>query len=116
MVSSTNLNISHAHPFVPWFGPIFKHLTRMIIAQAQPFVKGIFVIFINSIVLSDYDHFSIITSEFQDGDWMLPSKPPTTLSLPPTIEACTLLIGLGREARGSQAVAPGRRVSTEESW
>ena len=43
-----------------------------------------------------------------------PAKPPVTLSLPPTIEARASLNALGREARGVQAVAPGRRVSTEE--
>ena len=42
-------------------------------------------------------------------------KPPTTLILPPaTVEARAAYNPLGREARGVQAVAPGRRVTTEE--
>ena len=42
------------------------------------------------------------------------SSPPASLSLPPTIDARTLLNVSGREATGTQAVAPGSSVSTEE--
>ena len=42
-------------------------------------------------------------------------SPATTLILPPaTMDARAELNPLGREARGVQAVAPGRRVTTEE--
>ena len=42
-------------------------------------------------------------------------EPPTTLNLPPaTMEARAAYNPVGREARGVQAVAPGRRVTTEE--
>ena len=42
-------------------------------------------------------------------------KPPRTLIFPPvTMDARAELNPLGREARGVQAVAPGRRVNTEE--
>ena len=52
-----------------------------------------------------------ITSDVREEEW----KPPTTLIFPPaTVEARALVNPLGREARGVQAVAPGRRVTTEE--
>ena len=56
-------------------------------------------------------HFTIITSDLME---FPSSTPPFTLSLPPTIEAWAKYKGRGREARGFQAVAPGRRVSTDE--
>ena len=56
-----------------------------------------------------HHHFSIITSDLEP-----PPTPPFTLSLPPTIEAWASHNVLGREAIGVQAVAPGRRVSTED--
>ena len=44
-----------------------------------------------------------------------PSQPPVTLIFPPSIEARAPHNDLGKEARGVQACAPGRRVSTEAS-
>ena len=53
---------------------------------------------------------AMITSDLKEEE-----MPPTTLNLPTaTIEARAELNLLGREARGVQAVAPGRRVTTEE--
>ena len=52
-----------------------------------------------------------ITSDLKEEDL----GPATTLNLPPaTVEARAELNPLGREARGVQAGAPGRRVTTEE--
>ena len=42
------------------------------------------------------------------------NEPPLSLILPLTSEALAVLTGLGNEARGVQAGAPGRRVTTEE--
>ena len=53
----------------------------------------------------------IVTWELKE---LEPKYPPLSLTLPRTTEALALLIGLGREARGVQAGAPGRRVTTEE--
>ena len=55
-------------------------------------------------------YISIITSDLEEPT----TQPPLSLSLPPTIEARALDNGRGRLAIGVQAVAPGRRVSTEE--
>ena len=60
-----------------------------------------------------YHHFTIITSDLMESP-SSNAKPPFTLSLPPTIEARARFNALGRVAIGVQAVAPGRRVSTEE--
>ena len=46
--------------------------------------------------------------------WEEPVQPPVSLILPLTSEAFALLNGLGNEARGVQAGAPGGKVSTEE--
>ena len=43
-----------------------------------------------------------------------PAKPPLILILPPTIDARAYSNVRGREARGVQAVAPGRRLTTDE--
>ena len=52
-----------------------------------------------------------ITSDLKEEEW----RPATTLNLPPaTVEARAAFNPLGREARGVQTVAPGRRVTTEE--
>ena len=56
-------------------------------------------------------NFQIITSDLSNQ----PSQPPVTLILPPTIEAGAPANGVGKEASGVQACAPGRRVITEES-
>ena len=53
----------------------------------------------------------IITSAFEDNT---SSKPPLSLSLPPTIDARRRNSFRGRGARGIHDVAPRRRVSTEE--
>ena len=56
---------------------------------------------------------SIIQRSFQIITSDLP-EPPVSLILPPTVEARAAHNGLGKEAIGVQACAPGRRVSTEE--
>ena len=57
-------------------------------------------------------HWSFIsTSAFEDNT---SSKPPLSLSLPPTIDARRRNSFRGRGARGIHDVAPRRRVSTEE--
>ena len=72
------------------------------IGQAHPYTDMIFQIECRLIT---------ITSDLVEP---CSSKPPVTLILPPTTEARGAVNGLGREARGVQTVASGRRVSTEE--
>ena len=88
VVGSCNENIANGHPLVPRCWVILKHLpgkTRFEMLRV------------------------IVTWELRE-----PVQPPLSLILPLTSEALALLIGLGREARGVQAGAPGRRVTTEE--
>ena len=62
----------------------------------------------------DWFHAVHIDKSTSDLEPPKPSKPPITLTLPPTIEAWALYNNLGSDARGAQAVDPGRRVSTLE--
>ena len=43
-----------------------------------------------------------------------PSKPPISLSMPPTMDAFVFQNARGREARGVHDVAPGVNVKTDE--
>ena len=56
------------------------------------------------------DEAIFVTSVLEESSY----HPPTTLSLPFTIDALAESNDLGRELRGDQAEAPGRSVSTEE--
>ena len=87
VLGSCNENIANSHPLVPRCWVILKHL------QGKTLL-GIRVIF---------------TWETWE-----PVQPPVILTLPRTSEALAATTGLGREARGVQAGAPRRRVSTEK--
>ena len=90
MVVSCNENISNGHPLVPRCRVILEHL---------PGKRSL-------LVVRDAKITSVLVEE----------EPLTTLILPPaTDEARGTYNPLGREARGVQAVAPGRRVTTEPS-
>ena len=94
MVESLSLELPNLQPFVPWVRMVLKYLdlnknkvsTRSIASQILSFTsfRGVF-----------------------------PCHPPVTRSLPPTTDARAASNDLGREAKGVQAVAPGRRVSTD---
>jgi len=92
VLSSFNFNISNGHPLVPRCRVILEHLPG----------KRLLLVVRDAKITSDLGEREL-------------STPPTTLILPPaTIEARARLKLLGREARGVQDVAPGRRVTTEE--
>ena len=87
--TSCNENIANSHPLVPRCWVILKHLPDKTCLEMLRV---------------------IVTWELKEE----PVQPPVSLILPLTSEALALLKGLGSEARGVQAVAPGRRVTTEE--
>ena len=98
--------MSDSDPLVGRLWLIFQHLARQDdqISLCKP----------SSLTFKKLIYFQILTSDLR-GESLTPSQPPVTLILPPTIEAGAKPSDLGREARGVQACAPGRRVSTEES-
>ena len=89
VVDSCNEDIATLPPLVPRCWVILKHL------QGKTCLEMLRV---------------IVTWETREE----PVQPPVSLILPLTSEALALLTGIGNEARGVQAGAPGRRVTTEE--
>ena len=87
--ASCNENIANSHPLVPRCWVILKHL------QGKTCLEMLRV---------------IVTWEKKEE----PVQPPVSLIFPLKSEALAPLIGIGREARGVQAAALGRRVTTEE--
>ena len=96
--------MSDSDPLVGRLWLIFQHLARQDdqISLCKP----------SSLTIKKLIYFQILTSDLR-GESLTPSQPPVTLILPPTIEAGAKPSDLGREARGVQACAPGRRVITD---
>ena len=93
--------MSDSGPLVRRLWLIFQHLESK---------DDRFIIINHPFVSPSLQANKVTTSDLQEE----PSNPPVSLILPPTIETRAELNGLGKEASGVQACAPGRRVSTEE--